>query len=675
VTPESWQRVKEALGDALERDAAGRAALLRELAASDPDLAGEVESLIASCETGSELSLSFVAEPAALAPGTRLGPYEVLDLLARGGMGEVYRARDTRLERDVAVKVLPSHLVADRMALKRLEREAKAIAALSHPNILSIHDFSQGESPPFVVTELLEGQTLRAHLASGPLVVAEALEYARQAARGLGAAHAKGIIHRDLKPENLFITTSGVLKILDFGLAKHSSGAKSQSVASEGLHRTLTQAGVVIGTTGYMAPEQVRGAGTDARTDVFSFGTVLYEMLMGHRPFQRESGAETLAAILRDEPPDLDELAITAPQLASIVRRCLEKDPERRFASAEDLLAELESVSATETPKRLRGIAWAAGLSGLALAFFVVLAGGHAWLRGGPTPETTASGRTHPIEFRPNPIDGAEYARVPAGSFTMGCTPANDNQVGCRSIRWQSPPRRITMARPYWIMRTEVTVGEFAAFAKAAGRPMPDAPVFDPGWHRADHPVNDVTWFDARDYCAWAGGRLPSESEWERAARASQDWAFVWGVSEKPQVEQRPRANTRDVSCEKKHGTLGAEGQPVGYRANGYDDGYPETSPAATFPPNDFGLFDMGGNVSEWCEDTADPRSVPGVPADDLTRKPLDGSAREEGDGGIRIIRDGNWDIGSIPVFTRWAHSPFGKASVTGFRCVRDQAP
>jgi formylglycine-generating enzyme required for sulfatase activity len=672
VTPERWQRVKEALADALERDAPGRAALLQELGMSDPDLASEVESLIASYETESELPAAVVAEPTGLAPGTRLGPYEVGDLIGRGGMGEVYRARDTRLERDVAIKVLPSHLVADRIALKRLEREAKAIAALSHPNILSIHDFSQGDGSTFVVTELLEGQTLRAHMASGPLVRAEALEYARQAARGLAAAHAKGIVHRDLKPENLFITISGALKILDFGLAKQSAASAPQGEAPEVPQLSVTQAGVVIGTTGYMAPEQVRGAATDSRTDVFAFGTVLYEMLMGRRPFQRESGAETLAAILRDEPPDLAELATTAPQLAPIVRRCLEKDPERRFASAEELLAELASVSATETPRRLRGIAWAAGLSGLAVA----LAGGRACLSGGPAPATTTPpGRTQPIEFRPNPIDGAEYAQIPAGSFTMGCTPANDNQVGCRPIPWESPPRRITMARPYWIMRTEVTAGEFATFAKAAGRPMPDAPVFDPGWYRTDHPVNDVTWFDARDYCAWAGGRLPSEAEWERAARASQDWAFVWGVSEKPQVEERPRANTRDVSCERKHGTLGAAGQTVGYRADGYDDGYPETSPAASFPPNDFGIFDMGGNVSEWCEDTADPRPVPGVPADNLTRKPLDGSAREDGDGEIRIIRDGNWDIGPIPVFRRWAHSPFGKASVTGFRCVRDQAP
>ena len=672
MTPERWQRVKGVLGDALELDDDGRAALLQALHTSDPDLACEVETLIASYGEDSDLPAALGEELFGLAPGTRFGPYEVGGLIGRGGMGEVYRARDMRLERDVALKVLPPHLVADRVALGLLESEAKAIAALSHPNILSIHDFSLEQGAAFVVTELLEGQTLRERLASGPLPATEALDWARQAARGLGEAHTKGIVHRDLKPENLFLTTSGVLKILDFGVAKQARIAGPEPAVVPPSRASLTQAGLVVGTPGYMAPEQVRSESTDSRTDVFSFGVVLYEMLMGRRPFHRDGGGETLAAILHDEAPDLDALTAGAPKLGPIVRRCLEKDPERRFASARELLAELESLPAAQPPRRARGIWWTVAAGSLALALFGV----RTWLIGGrPTPGSTSPGGAQPIEFRRNGIDNAEYAQVPAGSFTMGCSPANAQQVGCGSIAEASPPRLITMARPYWIMRTEVTVGEFAAFAGATGRPMPEAPTFDPGWSRTDHPVSNVTWFDARDYCSWAGGRLPSESEWERAARASQDWYFAWGVSEQPEIEGRPRANTRDMSCEKKHGTLSLYGQPVVYRAHGYDDGYPETSPVASFPPNDFGLFDMGGNVSEWCQDVADPRPVPGAPADDLTRKPADGSPREEGDGRIRILRDGNWDNRPVPVFARWAHSPYGRARVTGFRCVRDRAP
>jgi len=277
--------------------------------------------------------------------GTRLGNYQVLAPLGAGGMGEVYRARDARLGREVAVKVLPGEMANDRNALDRFEREARAVAALSHPNILAIFDFGREGSVSFAVTELLEGDTLRSHLAAGPLPARKTADYALQIVSGLAAAHAKGIVHRDLKPENLFVTKDGFVKILDFGLARASpppgTGATQAPTAPE-----LTEPGTVMGTVGYMSPEQARGRPADARSDLFSFGAILYEMLSGERPFQRDTAPETLTAILRDDPPELPEKTRnTLPVLERIARRCLEKDPEARFQVARDLAFALEAVA------------------------------------------------------------------------------------------------------------------------------------------------------------------------------------------------------------------------------------------------------------------------------------------------------------------------------------------
>lgn len=239
--------------------------------------------------------------PMSLVPGTRLGPYEIVSAIGAGGMGEVCRARDTRLDRDVAIKVLPEAFAQDADRMSRFEREAKAVAALSHPNILAIHDSGTHAGQMYVVTELLEGETLRARVQKGPMPVRKATEIAGQIARGLAAAHDKGIIHRDLKPENVFLLADGQVKILDFGIAKAvpiGSGG-TETVAS------LSGPGVVMGTAGYMAPEQVRGQATDARTDLFAFGAVLYEMLSGRRAFQRDTAADTMSAILQEDPAEI----------------------------------------------------------------------------------------------------------------------------------------------------------------------------------------------------------------------------------------------------------------------------------------------------------------------------------------------------------------------------------
>ncbi len=240
-----------------------------------------------------------------LAPGTKLGPYELIALIGAGGMGEVYRARDQRLGRDVAVKILPASFAADPDRLRRFEQEARAVAALNHPNILGVHDLGQHDGTPYMVCELLEGETLRAILARGPLSHRKAIDYAIQTAHGLAAAHGKDIAHRDLKPDNIFITREGRVKILDFGLAKTvASDSDATHVGTMTSGAPLTGVGTVVGTAGYMSPEQVRGAAVDCRTDIFSFGAVLYEMLTGVRAFHRDTTAETMTAILHDDPPE-----------------------------------------------------------------------------------------------------------------------------------------------------------------------------------------------------------------------------------------------------------------------------------------------------------------------------------------------------------------------------------
>jgi serine/threonine protein kinase len=284
-----------------------------------------------------------------LEPGSRLGPYEIVSPLGQGGMGVVFRARDSRLDRDVAVKVLPRNLADDQDALGRFEREAKAVAALSHPNILAIHDFGRHEGTVFAAMELLEGETLRQRLEDGALPVRKAVDLSLGIANGLAAAHDKGIVHRDLKPENVFLTDSGMVKILDFGLARREPvAAQAGDTPTVSLS---TEPGRVMGTVGYMAPEQVRGRGdADARTDIFAFGALLYEMLTGKRAFRGESPVETLNAILREDPPSLfDSTRNVSPALERIVRRCLEKRPEDRFRSAHDLAFALEAISTGST--------------------------------------------------------------------------------------------------------------------------------------------------------------------------------------------------------------------------------------------------------------------------------------------------------------------------------------
>ena len=286
----------------------------------------------------------------ALSPGTTVGVYEILGSLGAGGMGEVYRARDPRLDREVAIKVLPAGTAGDPDALARFEREALSVARLSHPNIVGIYEFARQGDLVFVVMELVDGETLRARLAHGPMPPRRAVAYAQQIARGVAAAHARGIVHRDLKPENVMITRDDQVKILDFGLAKMVASVDTDVTRAPSVHTT---AGMVLGTFAYMAPEQVRGLPVDARADMFALGAVLYEMLSGTRAFKGETAADSMTAILTKEPPELDLATLSiSPALERIVHRCLEKQPELRFQSANYLAFAFETLSNATTTSR-----------------------------------------------------------------------------------------------------------------------------------------------------------------------------------------------------------------------------------------------------------------------------------------------------------------------------------
>lgn len=344
MTPEEWQRVKPILETALELDSARRPAFLNR-ACEDESLRREIESLIAAHEQagpqvlGTKVPHLSQAAPnlrTALTIGTKLGDFEIVSLLGVGGMGEVYRARDHRLQRDVAIKILPSFFPLDPDRLCRFKQEAQAAASLNHPNILSVLEMGAVGGAPYLVLELLEGETLHEQIQRGPLSQRKAIDYAAQIAQGLAAAHHKGIVHRDLKPDNLFVTRDGRVKILDFGLAKLTHPATEQTPG--------TKPGAVMGTLAYMSPEQVRGKIADHRTDIFAFGAILYEMLSGKRAFESDTAVDTMSAILNQDPPLSRIIADTALGLQLIVHRCLEKTPELRFQSASDLAFALQAL-------------------------------------------------------------------------------------------------------------------------------------------------------------------------------------------------------------------------------------------------------------------------------------------------------------------------------------------
>ncbi len=340
-----------------------------------------------------------------LVSGSKVGAYEIRSLVGAGGMGEVYRASDPRLKRDVAVKILPQTFAAEADRMRRFEFEAQAAGRLNHPNVLSVYDLGVHDGSPYLVSELLEGESLRTRLRTGKLSPGRALDFARQIANGLAAAHAAGIVHRDLKPENLFITKDGRVKILDFGLAKQSEAARPADS-----DETRTLAGTVLGTVPYMSPEQIRGQSVDHRSDIFSFGCVLHEMLTGTPPFQGASMVEAMNATLTQERPEIDLTSGVVQSLDRIVGHCLDKEPESRFQSAKDLAFDLAAIS--EVSQGVRALAPASRRwkrRGLVLALLaVVLAGGMFFLGRISVPQSHPSFRR--LTFRRGTIEAARFA-------------------------------------------------------------------------------------------------------------------------------------------------------------------------------------------------------------------------------------------------------------------------
>ena len=400
-----------------------------------------------------------------LGTGARIGSYEIVGVIGAGGMGEVYRARDTKLNRDVAIKVLPELFAADPDRLARFEREAQAVAALSHPNVLAIHDYGVDGTRAYAVMELLDGETLREQLTHGPLPSRRAIEYGVQIARGLAAAHDKGIVHRDLKPENVIVTTDGIVKILDFGLARRDSGIVDSSSATI---QQDTTPGSVLGTFGYMSPEQVRGEPVDPRSDLFSLGSVFYEMLTGRRAFQRDTTAETMTAILRDDPPELAQSrADLPPALDRIVRHCLEKNRQQRFQTARDVAFALEALSGTSVttvaavpPVRRR---WSRVAAAVAVIAAVLVAGIAVGRRTAPAP-AVAFPSFEAKTFDPQAIFAARFA--PDGRTIVFSAARQGNETELFVSR-----EGATIPQPLGLRRTQLlsisSKGELAVLSNA----------------------------------------------------------------------------------------------------------------------------------------------------------------------------------------------------------------
>src|SRR5258707_8900886 len=356
-----------------------------------------------------------------LAPDTLLGPYRIVAAIGAGGMGEVYRATDTRLEREVAVKVLTEHVSRDRESLRRFEQEARAAGMLNHPNIVAVYDIGVEGDRRYIVSELLEGESLRVRLRQGAITPRKAIDMAQQIARGLATAHEKGIIHRDLKPENIFVTRDGQMKILDFGLVKLMAprvpGVHPQHPLDDTaptLPGTPTEPGRLLGTVGYMSPEKIGGGGGDHRPDIFAFGAMLYEMLTGRQPFRGDSPIETLNAILKDDPPDVAEVNPRIPMaIDRVVRHCLEKNPEERFQSARDIAFDLGALSGltsqTFVRPTLRNLRWRDLVKPLAyIGAALVIAAAAFFL--GQQRGTMPPPRFHRLTYRSGTIFNARFS-------------------------------------------------------------------------------------------------------------------------------------------------------------------------------------------------------------------------------------------------------------------------
>jgi serine/threonine protein kinase len=447
---ERWRRIESLFNEALQKDVAQRASFLDQACSADTLLRQEVESLLAHEplagdfleSRGSALKSDTSRE---LVPaGERIGPYTVVELLGAGGMGEVYKAHDQRLDRDIAVKFLSSRMAGDAASLDRFEREARAASALNHTNICTVHDVGEIQNRRYIVMELLEGQSLKDHMRDGPLTNGELVFIARQVCAALQAAHDKGIVHRDLKPANIFVTNTGQVKILDFGLAKRKTeiSAPGFPVVHTTPSLTLTAAGEVLGTLAYMSPEQAQGKNVDPRSDLFSLGVVLYEMASGRRPFRGKTPAGILGSILTESPAKPSDFNANIPaKLDSLILKALEKDPAKRHLSAAELSADLEEIA---TPRRRHRMRWIA-----ASLLIAVTAGAVALGKWGYLPRQTPAAQM-PRQLTANP---PEDPVMQASLSPDGKTVAYEDFAGIHLRRIDTGETRVIPPPPDYCFR------------------------------------------------------------------------------------------------------------------------------------------------------------------------------------------------------------------------------
>ncbi len=688
MTPERWRQLKPHLAHLLELDVTARRAYLAGL--GDATLRAELEALLAPIPSkpapdglapGGAPSVPNAQGGASLSPGALVGPYRIVAWVGAGGMGEVFKALDERLGRTVALKRLPQRWTTDPGRVRRFTREAQAASALNHPNIVTVYDVLTFEEGRFIVTEFVDGATVEALLRRGRLGLPQALDIAIQIARALDVAHAAGIVHRDIKPANVMVRADGCVKLLDFGVAKLNVGLPN--AVADGAH---TSTGLAVGTLRYMSPEQARGLPVDPRSDIFSFGVLLYEMLAGSSPFQGAMGNDVLAAILVTEPVPIGvHIASIPPLLEHVIGMALRKDADERYQHVRVALSDLEVVqrdraqlpatTAVEEPldpppainkkgpprtgasqgapgKRRM---WGRWRMVAAIAMLVVVAAYVAsrfnWtsgdlrdgrpeelVSGAGTPPTSAAG-TVPSEDHSS-IEGLKWVAIP-GTNRPGAPWRVEFEMGCvlrdTACDMDEKPRRtVTLTRPFALMETEVSVGQYAAFVRQSAGDGALVPSFPQG---TGHPVVGVSWAEAKAFCGWQGGRLPTEAEWEHAARGgltgrTYDWA-----------QRTLRAGN----------------------FSGIEDGFEFTAPVASYAKNRYGLHDMAGNAWEWVEDWFAP-SYAGLPT-------IDPVGPATGD--RRVVRGGAW---SNPrrngrLSDRGRNRPDARLAVYGVRCARDVNP
>jgi len=561
-------------------------------------------------------------------------------------MSTVYLAKDTRLERDVALKTILLSEADDPLEFQfrrhALLQEAKLAGRLNHPSIVTIYDSFELHDLVVVTMEFVQGLTLEkaseAALFKGHQGM---LRLLLEVSRALDYAHRERVVHRDIKPSNIIIRTSGAgleeaarVKVADFGIARISSRL---SVPGRPAKTT------VVGTPGYMSPEQLNGTPADGRSDQFSLAVVAHELLTGKMPFEAADTTVWVQKVLTSEP-QLDPSL--RPATRSVFSRALSKDRAARYAQCEEFIGDLQRTfqpRQVQPPRPLQSPAdisarrrWPYIIGGAVLLVILMVALNWSWLR------EIAKNWNSPAM---NPQDGLEYVWVGAGSFHMGCVlddPDCDDD--------EKPRHQVTLTRGFWIGRTEVTVAAYEHFASVGGTGMPEAPSFNPNWHDRTHPIVNVSWNEASAYCEWAGGRLPSEAEWERAARGKHEGLrYPWGNS----------ITHEDANYGEEDGGAG--------RALGRDR-WVNTAPVASFDPNDWGLYDMAGNVMEWVKDWYSDNYFATTPAID-PRGPTTGKGR--------VIKGGSWQNSPRLLRVSWrigATQGF-KSPYIGFRCVSDEIP